>query len=42
MPRDGKLETAVTLFLLEQAPELARAHDAAPIPSESASTSRSR
>ena len=27
MPRDGKLETAVTLFLAEQAPELARAHD---------------
>jgi hypothetical protein len=27
MPRDGKLETAVTLFLAEQAPELAKAHD---------------
>jgi len=27
MPRDGKLETAVTLFLSDQAPELARAHD---------------
>lgn len=27
MPRDGKLETAVTLFLSEQAPELAQAHD---------------
>jgi hypothetical protein len=27
MPRDGKLETGVTLFLAEQAPELAQAHD---------------
>ena len=27
MPREGRLETAVTLFLAEQAPELARAHD---------------
>ena len=27
MPRDGKLETAVTLFLSEQAPQLALAHD---------------
>jgi hypothetical protein len=27
MPRDGELETAVTLFLAEQAPELAIAHD---------------
>jgi len=27
MPRDGKLETAVTLVLADQAPELARAHD---------------
>ena len=28
MPRDGHLETAVTLVLADQAPELARAHDA--------------
>jgi hypothetical protein len=27
VPRDGELETAVTLFLAEQAPELAEAHD---------------
>jgi hypothetical protein len=27
MPRDGRLETAVTLFLAELAPELASAHD---------------
>ena len=27
MPRDGVLETAVTLFLAEQAPELAKVHD---------------
>ena len=27
MPKDGKFETAVTLFLSEQAPELAEAHD---------------
>jgi hypothetical protein len=27
VPRDGKLETAVTLFLSEQAPDLAQAHD---------------
>jgi len=27
VPRNGKFETAVTLFLSEQAPELAKAHD---------------
>jgi hypothetical protein len=27
VPREDRLETAVTLFLAEQAPELARAHD---------------
>ena len=30
VPRDGRLETAVTLFLSEQAPELARARRALP------------